>query len=196
MSDIGLTVEKIKLARFKIPGEWPSGEALGDLARKLAGTAVLDGLSDLFTPTAAAQSAMERLGIETGYTEMGAMTEPPDDALIGAATLDDMMRVYADMKARFPGPFVRGVWFVDCRGAYEAFCNAMPAGFVTTRMPLGSLGDIPVYEWCMVAYIKDFEEWLDGDQNEDDRPLIPYRFCFVPGVYVEMSDGKHKRLQD
>lgn len=133
---------------------------------------ILEGLQ------AAARAHMDEM-LRDGMT--GTAAKADDKPL----TLADLEEAYNKIKAL--GPFPRAIWVVDYEQAWdrirvqlEAVCPPDP----TAPAYLGyRIGDIPVYVWS------------SKDATPEERKRVPMH-GWVPGVWIEMSDGNHMLLKD
>jgi len=90
-------------------------------------------------------------------------------------TFSDLERVAEKMRA-FP-PFPKAFYFVDRAGEYYRFAEMVAEIQAADRGVLSSPAHLPVHN-------------LRSDEMTEDFPPEPFR---EPGVWIEMSDGNHRK---
>jgi hypothetical protein len=79
------------------------------------------------------------------------------------------------------GPYPRAIWLVDRPQFYERLKQMLPEkAFQTTDvLPVDML---PIYV-------------IDSRESHQHFPRRPPWFASIPGLWVEMSNGKHRRYE-
>ena len=92
-------------------------------------------------------------------------------------------------------PIAQAIWFIDCNDEYHRLVSHVLCCFQPPRPDeryRPNFMGVPVYRWDSVDILTRITYLLSvGRSIEWARNIYP--FC-QPGVWVQMSDGKHRRL--
>lgn len=100
--------------------------------------------------------------------------------------LNKTLAVYADWLKQ---PRVVAIWFVDAGRQYWEFAALLRRTFARPDLMLTALhGELGALAGMKVV------EWYSRHASEGDWKHVP-EFCKTPGVWLEMSDGQHQRLE-
>lgn len=107
-------------------------------------------------------------------------------------TGEEMMdTLLAELKRLKENPVMMAIWFVDCperRARFDSIVqNAIGKIFVkTVEQNQPSMWGVPLYDWDMSTSTED---------ERVDMLKAGRWFCMVPGVWAEMSDLQHRRVE-
>lgn len=107
----------------------------------------------------------------------------------GTLTLDKLLE--ATKRFREMPPVVQRIYFVDRLEQYAMFCQ-LPNVLFGQEALMGSM--MAHYNFGVQIYIVNSKDYEDDSKKADTNDLP--EFCKTPGIWVVMSDGTHKKLDD
>jgi hypothetical protein len=103
-------------------------------------------------------------------------------------------------------PIAKAFWFVDCDDLYEGFKSQFATAPVDSQFPsFTSYSGLPLLRFRIKIDFNPDEDLLDSPSRDGGsmyteefkrtfKRVWPW-FCVFPGVWVEMSDGKHIKIE-